>query len=75
MKHTHNLGISQVMREGQKLDFTMRTVLTIGLLSGLARGIGRLRRVPQTLLARPGREAGQGNIVAAAVLVAVYLVA
>lgn len=55
-----------------KARLTMRAALALGLPS-LACGIGRMRRASRDLLARSGHEAGRGNVVTAAALVALYL--
>lgn len=57
-----------------KTTLTMRASLALGL-PAVARGIGCLRRLHRDVLARAGHEAGRGNVVTAAVLVAVYLLA
>lgn len=51
---------------------TMRAALALGLPS-LARGVGRMRRLRRDALARAGREAGRGNVPAAAALAALFL--
>lgn len=56
-----------------KTATTMRATLALGLPSSVARGVGRMRRLHRVLLARAGHEAGRGNVITAAVLVAVYL--
>jgi len=56
-----------------KTAATMRAALALGLPSSVARGVGRMRRLHRVLLARAGHEAGRGNVITAAVLVAVYL--
>lgn len=58
-----------------KATMTMRAALALGLPSAIARGLGRLRRMHRDLLARAGHEAGRGNAITAAVLVAIYLAA
>ena len=55
-----------------KARLTMRAALALGL-PAVARGIGRTRRVYRDLLARAGHEAGRGNVVTAAGLLALYL--
>ena len=57
-----------------KSTLTMRGALALGL-PAVARGIGRLRRLHRDLLAQAGHEAGRGNVLTAALLVAVYLMA
>ena len=57
-----------------KARLTMRAALALGMPS-VARGPGRLRRLQCALLSRAGHEAGRGNVLTAAVLVAVYVVA
>ena len=57
-----------------KTRFTMRAALVLGL-PAVARGLGRLKRMRCSLLRDAGHEAGRGNVVTAAVLVALYVVA
>lgn len=57
-----------------KTRLTMRAALALGLPS-LARGIGRMRRARRSFLSRAEQEASQGDVVAATVLVALYLAA
>lgn len=57
-----------------KLRLSQRAALAFGY-SDVARAIGRLRRWQRGVLKRAGHEAGRGNVVTAAVLVAVYVVA
>ena len=52
----------------------MRATLALGLPSSVARGVGRMRRLHRVLLARAGHEAGKGNVITAAILLAVYVV-
>ena len=57
-----------------KLRLTQRAAVSLGY-SDIARGLGRLRRWHRSILARAGHEAGRGNVVTAAVLILVYVVA
>ncbi|MER2250863.1 hypothetical protein ABS772_13160 [Methylorubrum podarium] len=57
-----------------KTRLTMRAALALGRPS-LARGISRMRRTSRDILNGAGHEAGQGNVLTAKVLVALYLVA
>ena len=57
-----------------KTRLTMRAALALGL-PAVARGLGRIKRLRCTLLRDTGHEAGHGNVVTAAVLVALYVVA
>ena len=57
-----------------KARFTMRAALALGM-PALARGVGRLRQMHRALLSRAGHEAGRGNVLTAAALVLVYVVA
>lgn len=51
----------------------MRAALALGL-PAVARGLGRMRRWTRALPVRAGHEAGRGNVVTAAGLIALYLV-
>lgn len=57
-----------------KARLTMRAALVLGM-PALARGVGRIRHMQRALLSRAGHEAGRGNILTAAVLVAAYAMA
>ena len=57
-----------------KTRISMRAALALGL-PAVARGLGRLKRMRRALLRDAGHEAGRGNVVTAAVLVALYVVA
>ena len=57
-----------------KTRTTMRAALALGL-PAVARGLCRLKRMRCALLRDAGHEAGRGNVVTAAVLVALYVVA
>lgn len=57
-----------------KARLTMRAALALGM-PAVARGLGRLRQMQRTPLRRARHEAGRGNILMAAVLVGLYLVA
>lgn len=57
-----------------KTRITMRASLALGL-PAVARGLGRLKRIRCALLRDAGHEAGQGNVITATVLVALYVVA
>ena len=57
-----------------KTRTTMRAALALGL-PAVARGLGRLKRLRCALLRDAGHEVGRGNIIAATVLVALYVVA
>ncbi|MCC0808709.1 hypothetical protein FPV16_21295 [Methylobacterium sp. W2] len=57
-----------------KLRLTQRAALAFGY-SDMARGIGRLQRWQRGILSRAGHEVGRGNVITAAVLVAVYMAA
>jgi hypothetical protein len=56
-----------------KTRLTMRAALALGL-PAVARGVGRLKRLRCALLHEAGHEAGRGNVITAAVLVALYVV-
>lgn len=56
-----------------KYRLTMRAALALGL-SPVARNIGRGRRWCRSLLDRAGHEAGKGNVITAAGLLALYMV-
>jgi len=56
-----------------KTAITMRAALAFGLPSSIALGLGRMRRLHRVMLARAGHEAGRGNVITAAILVAIYL--
>ncbi|MCJ2079855.1 hypothetical protein [Methylobacterium sp. J-090] len=56
-----------------KTAATMRATLALGLPSSIALGLGRMRRLHRVLLARAGHEAGRGNVITAAILLAVYM--
>ncbi|WP_264051696.1 hypothetical protein [Methylobacterium flocculans] len=57
-----------------KTRITMRAALALGF-PAVARGVGRLKRLRCALLRDAGHEVGRGNVVTAAVLVALYVVA
>lgn len=57
-----------------KTRTTMRAALALGL-PAVARGLSRLKRIRYALLRDAGHEAGRGNVITAAVLVALYVVA
>ncbi|MCJ2131276.1 hypothetical protein [Methylobacterium sp. E-045] len=57
-----------------KLRLTQRAAVSLGY-SDMARFLGRARRWRCSLLKRAGHEVGRGNVITAAVLVAVYVVA
>lgn len=57
-----------------KLRLTQRAAVALGY-SDIARFLGRARRWRCNLLKRAGHEVGRGNVITAAVLVAVYVVA
>ncbi|MHC1999530.1 hypothetical protein ACYQR9_03685 [Methylobacterium sp. CM6241] len=57
-----------------KLRLFMRAAVALGY-SDIARFLGRARRWRRGVLQRAGHEAGRGNVITAAVLVAVYVVA
>lgn len=55
-----------------KARLTMRAALAAGL-PAVARNIGRARRWTRGLLTQAGHEAGRGNVITAAALLALYL--
>lgn len=57
-----------------KTRTTMRAALALDL-PATARGIGRLKRMRCVILRDASHEAGRGNVITAAVLVALYVVA
>ncbi|MCJ2036418.1 hypothetical protein [Methylobacterium sp. J-068] len=57
-----------------KTRITMRAALALGL-PAVARGLGRIKRLRCSLLRDAGHEAGRGNVVTAALLVAIYVIA
>lgn len=56
-----------------KTRITMRAALALGLPAA-ARGLGRLKRMRCAFLRDAGHEAGRGNVITAAVLIALYMV-
>ena len=56
-----------------KLATTARLSLALGQPRSVAYGLMRLRAIRRQVLTRAGHEAGQGNVVTAAVLIVLYL--